>query len=243
MYEVAEPILASLPSKVDLTAQCPPVYNQAELGSCTANAIAGAIEFDLMKENARVFMPSRLFIYYNERVIENTITTDSGAQLRDGISSVRKQGVCPEDTWPYVINEFAQKPYRACYQDASTHLVTSYKKVSRNINQLKGCLVAGYPFVFGFTAYESFESLEVTKTGIVDLPKPNEEVVGGHAVMAVGYDDAQERFIVRNSWGSDWGMSGYFTMPYKYLLNENLSDDFWTIRMVEDNPAAANTNQ
>jgi len=190
-----------------------------------------------MKQSAPVFAPSRLFIYYNERVIENTVQTDSGAQVRDGMKTVHTQGVCPETTWPYVISEFAQKPYESCYKDALTHLSTSYKRVARNIDQMKACLADGYPFILGFTAYQSFESALVAQTGIMNMPGPKETVVGGHAVLAVGYDDAQSRFIVRNSWGADWGMAGYFTMPYAYLLNEQLSSDFWTIRLVSDNPA------
>jgi C1A family cysteine protease len=97
---------------------------------------------------------------------------------------------------------------------------------------MRGCLAAGYPFVFGFTVYQSFESADVARTGRVELPRPGEGVVGGHAVMAVGYDDLAERFVVRNSWGTGWGKRGYFTMPYAYLTQSSLADDFWTIRAV-----------
>jgi len=96
------------------------------------------------------------------------------------------------------------------------------------------CLAEGYPFVFGFTVYESFESPAVAKTGVLDMPKPQEKTLGGHAVMAVGYDDKAKRFLVRNSWGSDWGLKGYFTIPYDYLDSRNLADDFWTIRAMEE---------
>jgi C1A family cysteine protease len=92
----------------------------------------------------------------------------------------------------------------------------------------------GFPFVFGFTVYDSFESDQVAKTGILNMPKPDEPEVGGHAVMGVGYDDAKKRLLVRNSWGADWGMKGYFTMPYDYVASRDLSDDFWTIRKAED---------
>jgi C1A family cysteine protease len=231
-YAASRTVLAQLPPKVDLTGNCPPVYDQGELGSCTANAIAGAFQFELMKQNATVFMPSRLFIYYNERVIENTVHSDSGAQIRDGMNTVSNTGVCSEIEWPYVINEFSQKPFATCYQDALTHLVTSFHSVNRDINQMKGCLAEGYPFVLGFTVYQAFESQQVAQSGVLNLPQSGEAVMGGHAVLAVGYDDSQSRFIIRNSWGSDWGTSGYFTMPYDYLLNENLSSDFWTIRLV-----------
>ncbi len=238
VYAAPSTILKKLPATVDLRQQCPSVYDQGQLGSCTANAIAGAFEFEAKKQNtANDFMPSRLFIYYNERTIEHTVNTDSGAQIRDGIKSINQQGVCPEKMLPYNIDKFTQKPSQACYDAALKHQLTSYHRVTRTLSQMKACLADGYPFVFGFTVYESFESAAVAKTGKLNLPKKTESVVGGHAVMAVGYDDKTTRFIVRNSWGNSWGLNGYFTMPYDYLLNENLSDDFWTIRLIEDNPA------
>jgi C1A family cysteine protease len=224
--------LKVIPPKVDLTPQCPPVYDQGQLGSCTANAIAGAIEFDLMKEKKPDFPPSRLFIYYNERVIEHTVNSDSGAMIRDGIKSVAKQGDAPETEWPYDITKFTVKPPANVYNDAKKHTAVQYQSVTQDLTQMRGCLASGYPFVLGFTVYQSFESQEVAQTGVVPMPSSNEQTVGGHAVLAVGYDDSQQRFIVRNSWGADWGMKGYFTMPYAYLTQSNLSDDFWTIRLV-----------
>lgn len=237
-FKAPQGFVKALPPKVDLRKQCPTVYDQGQLGSCTANAIGAAFEFELMKQHgASVFTPSRLFIYYNERVIEHSVNSDSGAQIRDGIKSVNKQGACPETMWPYNIAKFAQKPNAAAYSDALKHLVQSYQAVARSLNQMKACLAAGYPFVFGFTVYESFESEQVAKTGKLNMPQSTEKVVGGHAVLAVGYDETSKRFIVRNSWGSNWGMAGYFTIPYAYLLDANLSDDFWTIRVIMDNPA------
>jgi C1A family cysteine protease len=232
-------ILAKLPKSIDLSSGCPPVYDQGDLGSCTANAIAGAFEFELKKQKAPDFMPSRLFIYYNERVIEHTVNTDNGAQIRDGIKTVNKQGVCPEKSWPYNVGEFTQKPHSSCYTEALKHQVLTYQRVPRDINHMKGCLADGYPFVLGFSVYDSFEGSEVAKTGILNMPKKTEKLIGGHAVLATGYDDASKRFMIRNSWGTDWGKKGYFTMPYDYLLDSNLSDDFWTIRIVEVNPVPA----
>lgn len=208
------------------------IANFTLVHNCTANSIAGAVEFDLMKENKNAFMPSRLFIYYNERSMEGTVDSDSGAQIRDGVKSVAGQGDCPEELWPYDINKFADKPPQTCYDEAVKHKAVQYQRVIRDLNQMKGCLASGYPFVFGFAVYQGFESQEVAQTGHASMPSPGEQAIGGHAVLAVGYDDSQNWFIVRNSWGTGWGMNGYFTLPYAYLLNENLSDDFWTIRVV-----------
>ncbi|MGA2107622.1 MAG: C1 family peptidase [Syntrophorhabdales bacterium] len=225
-------VLQQLPTSIDLRKQCPPVYDQGELGSCTANAIGAAMEFERMKQGFQDFMPSRLFIYYNERVIEGTVASDSGAQIRDGIKSVGAQGVCPESEWPYDVAQFATKPGPQCYADAIKDKAVLYQRLSYNLNQMKGCLASGYPFVFGFTVYDSFESQEVAKTGVAPMPQTGEQTLGGHAVLAVGYDDGQQRFIVRNSWGTGWGMEGYFTLPYAYLIDSNLADDYWTIRLV-----------
>jgi C1A family cysteine protease len=226
--------LASLPASVDLRQQCPKeVYDQGQLGSCTANAIAGALEFEQMKQGLKTFTPSRLFIYYNERVIEHTVNTDSGAQIRDGIKSVGSIGAPPETDWPYDVSKFAERPPQVpAYKQAPLGKALQYQRVPQVLNQMKGCLASGYPFVYGFTVYESFESDQVAKTGAVPIPAAGEKVLGGHAVVAVGYDDTSQRFISRNSWGAGWGMAGYFTIPYAYLTDGNLADDFWTVRLV-----------
>jgi len=221
-----------LPTSVDLRSECPPVYNQLQLGSCTANGIAGAIEFDQRKQGTREFTPSRLFIYYNERVMEGTVDQDSGAQVRDGIKSVATLGAPPESDWPYVPNDFAEKPPTSAYADAKQDLVTVYSRVAQNLAQMQGCLAEGYPFVFGFTVYESFESEAVADSGIVPMPESGEASIGGHCVLAVGYDSAKRQFIIRNSWGVDWGLKGYCMMPFEYLLSAQLASDFWTIRTV-----------
>ena len=232
LYAAPPGFLSDLPPYTDLRAHCPGVYNQGELGSCTANAIAGAIEFDRMKQKLPDFVPSRLFIYYNERVIEGTVSFDSGAMLRDGIKSVASLGVCPEAEWPYVISKFAERPPAKAYEDAETDRAVSYQSLIQDLNQMKGCLASGYPFIFGFTVYESFESHAVAQTGHAPMPGPMERALGGHAVMAVGYDEASQTFLVRNSWGTAWGIGGYFTLPYTYLIQPGLAKDLWTIRLV-----------
>ena len=233
-YAVSKRAIAKLLPHVDLRTGCPIVYDQGQLGSCTANAIGGAHQFEQIKlvGGVKAFIPSRLMIYYDERAMEGTIGSDSGAQIRDGMKSVAVQGVCPETMWPYNIKKFTTKPTPACFVEGKKHLVTSYMRVLQTLDQMKGCLAAGFPFVFGFSVYESFESAQVAKTGIVPMPGKNESCLGGHAVMAVGYDDPTKRFIVRNSWGTGWGMAGYFTIPYQYLTNINLASDFWTVRLV-----------
>ncbi|MGD0537999.1 MAG: C1 family peptidase [Verrucomicrobiota bacterium] len=229
---IAKP-LRKLPPAVDLRQGCSPVENQGQLGSCTANALVGNLEFLEKKAGHLVADLSRLFVYYNERVVEGTVNEDAGAALRDGVKTLVKQGVCREVTWPYKIAAFKLKPSPASFREAADHQVTSYHRVL-TLKEMRMCLAEGYPFVFGFTVYESFESPEVAKTGVLNLPQPKEKSLGGHAVCAVGYDDASSRFLIRNSWGADWGAGGYFTMPYAYLDDRNLADDFWTIRMFEN---------
>jgi len=218
-----------LPAAVDLRPTCSPVEDQKALGSCTANALVGALEFLERKDGVSFTNLSRLFVYYNERVIERSVSSDSGAQLRDGIKTLAKQGVCSEKKWPYTIARFKNKPTQTCYTEASMHKITSYQRV-QTLDDMRACLAAGFPFVFGFTVYESFESNQVAQTGVVPMPSPSEGVLGGHAVVAVGYNDADKRFIVRNSWGKKWAQKGYCTMPYAYLSNPQLAGDMWTIR-------------
>ncbi len=232
MFGAVRPVPPTLPPRVDLRPNCSVVEDQGSLGSCTGNALAGAIEVLERKNKVPFVDASRLFIYYNERVIEGTVKSDSGAMIRDGIKTLKKQGVCSEKKWPYIVSKFAVKPSAACYKEALQHQITAYHRIV-TVDEMRTCLAEGFPFVFGFTVYESFESQEVAKTGVVNMPQPAERAIGGHAVLGVGYDDAEKRFIVRNSWGTSWGLQGYFTMPYEYLADRNLSDDFWTIHKGE----------
>lgn len=224
---------SALPDAVDLRNQDAPVYNQGSLGSCTGNAIGAMFQFVNKKSAGQDFIPSRLFIYYNERKMMGTVNRDSGAYLRDGIKSIAKKGVCKETTWPYDITKFKNKPVAEAYAEALNHQAIQYQRISSNMTGMMQCLADGYPFVFGFTIYESFYSDTVRKTGVMSMPVKTEKRHGGHAVMAIGYDKVKRHVIVRNSWGNWWGDKGYFYMPFDYIDNSNLADDFWTLRKVE----------
>ena len=237
-YLYAAPVktLQTLPPKVNLTKTCPVVYNQGHLGSCTANALGAAFQFCKIRDKKPDFIPSRLFLYYNERVMINTVFSDSGAFIRDGIKSLNKDGICPEVDWTYddqsnIDSKFTQKPPTKCYSKARKNQVLSYQRINLNLISLKGCLAEGYPFTFGFTVFDSFYTM---KNGMMPMPDISKETIhGGHAVLAVGFDETKQAVLVRNSWGAAWGKKGYFWMPYAYITNSQYCNDFWTIRTTE----------
>jgi C1A family cysteine protease len=248
-FSAPRSVLQSLPPSYDLTIANPlinfPIYDQGQIGSCTANALAAAVEFDrLNRGQAPDFMPSRLFLYYNERQLEGSVASDSGAYIRDGVKTLNQIGICPEADWPYVptppITEGgpfpvgskpATQPSQQAYNDAANHTITSYQALQQTLSQLQGALVSGFPFVFGFSVYESWYSTEST---VLPLPSASDSQVGGHAVMAVGYDNSTTLFKFRNSWGADVGEAGYFYMPYSYITDPDLANDFWVINAVKD---------
>ena len=228
-----------LPSKIDLREKCPPIQDQSSLGSCTANALAAAFEF----ADETKFTPSRLFIYFNERMLENSIDTDSGAKISDGVRTLQKYGVCPETEWGYDISKFTVKPPKSAYMEALKHKAISVSNIAQNSHSMKSVLASGLVFVVGIAVYESFESEAVAKSGVVPLPnKKTENLLGGHAVVVVGYDDDLKVWIMRNSWGVDWGQKGYFTLPYQYLLDPDLSSDLWNIAKIQDSTAGVLAN-
>jgi C1A family cysteine protease len=183
-----------------------------------------------------MFMPSRLFIYYNERLLEGSVDSDSGAMIRDGIKAMNRWGVCPEEQWQYGSDNLFKKPDKAAYDHALHHRIKEYLRLENgDLESMRTCLASGFPFVFGFSVYDSFETEEVARTGMMPMPDDSETLQGGHAVLAVGYDDDRELIKVRNSWGEGWGDNGYFYMPYKFITNPDLADDFWTIRFIQKN--------
>jgi C1A family cysteine protease len=214
-----------LPSKVDLRSKFQPVFDQGDIGSCTANALCGLIGYD-----QPTMKGSRLFLYYNERMIEGTTLSDDGAYLSDGIVSLQKYGICQETEWPYDTTKFAIKPTNQCYTNALHHIAQQVQNIQNDMAHMKTSLVNGNPFVVGIDVYSSFESAKVAKTGMVPMPTPRDIILGGHAVVCVGYDDSKQVWIMRNSWGTSWGDKGYFYLPYLYLLDSSLSSDLWCIK-------------
>lgn len=223
-----------LPEKVDLRPFCPKkVYDQKNIGACTACAVAAAIEFDRIKQKLNpIFTPSRLFIYYNTRILEGTVQEDAGASLRDTMKSVSSYGAPSEILWPYIESKFMQKPSSQAYKDGLRHKILKYMSVEQTLAHIKGCLVEGYPIVLGISIYESFETPEITKSGIIPMPKADETLLGGHAIFLCGFNDKTKTYLGRNSWGQKWGQAGHFEIPYDYILDPDLASDFWTVRLV-----------
>ncbi len=223
---------APIPATSDLRSAMPAVVDQGNLGSCTANAIAAAFQYDQIKQKIAAFPASRLFVYYNERLLEGTVNYDSGAYIRDGIKTLNTYGVCAETAWPYVVSQYRTKPNTAAYTAAKLHTALSYYAVPVTTADIKSAVAAGFPVTIGFTVYSSFMSAATANTGVMTLPTKYEQVLGGHAVLIVGYDDVKQRFIVRNSWGTNWGDKGYFYMPYAYVTTARLND-LWVVSSVK----------
>lgn len=237
----------SLPSSVDLRGQCPPVYDQGRINSCTANVLAAAVDYSRRKHRqGEEFEPSRLFIYYVERLLQGQVPNDVGASMRDGIRAVAKHGVAPEPLWAYDDTPAsspggpwpdgakpAQRPPDAAFAVAVQFEVLSYRRLRNELTQMKACLAEGYPFSLGIDVYPSFMSGPKQQATVTPLPGPDEQSVGGHAVLAVGYDDARQWLVCRNSWGPGQADGGYFYLPYAYLEAHERVGDAWSIRTVE----------
>lgn len=235
MYHLNTPMTSSvqLPAVVDLrtTPYIPAVYDQGELGSCTANATANLLRFALAREKKYVFNPSRLFIYYSTRALEGTVSQDSGCYVRDLMKELAVYSACDEGHWPYNISQFAVRPTPAAYNAANTHKSSfQYQSVIQNLAVIKAALFNQHPIILGIQVYESFESPAVTATGVVPLPNKNtESYLGGHCVGLFGYDDTRMAALAMNSWGTSWGEKGFFWLPYPYLTDPTLASDLWAI--------------
>ncbi len=206
------------------------IEDQGSLGSCTGNSSTSALEITLGID----YQLSRLMAYYNARVIDGSVNYDDGAYIRSAIKGLVKVGVSTEDLWPYIISKFRTKPSAKAFDDAKARLAVSGKLVYERVStlvQVKTALAQRNPVVFGFVVPESFEDLPASC--LLSLPKRDEAILGGHAVVAVGYNDkVKVPYIwVRNSWGPTWGLKGYFKMTQDWFTDSRrLVDDLWVIR-------------
>jgi hypothetical protein len=219
-----------VPDKVDLRQYCTTVENQGQIGSCTANATVGAIEYLYKKRDGQSPDLSRLFVYFNARRIRGTVYMDAGSQICDAMASVLSFGVCCEDIWPYNVNAFMMEPSPAAYQEAKLHEAMQYSRVD-GIEGAITALASGFPVVFGTILPERCYA-EAEKTGLVPTPT-GEEIAnvqgGGHCMLIVGYDKPRKMLIVRNSWGESWGDRGYCQIPFEGLAKSSRPEDFWII--------------
>lgn len=207
------------------------VENQGQLGSCTGNAATTALEVALKLGPMQL---SRLMAYFNARDLEGTVGYDAGATIRSVIKGLMKTGACEETTWPYKTSRFKAKPSPAAYSEAKEFVKMAkddglvYKRVL-TLNGVLTAIASGSPVVFGFVVPESFNDLP--SSGIQPLPKKGERILGGHAVVADGYNIEKKYVWVRNSWGEDWGLNGYFRMPFAWFTDpRRLVDDMWLIQ-------------
>jgi C1A family cysteine protease len=228
-------VIPELPPKFDLLDRCPPIQDQLTLGSCVGHGTSFAVQMARRHQGATPdFTPSRLFIYYGARVIEGTSAQDCGCEIRDAFKVVANLGAPPEDDWPYDISRYADQPTDQAFTDAKLDVAVQYMSVPQELTAIKAAIYQGLPVVMGFTVYESFQSNEVARTGVMPIPQPSERVEGGHCVAWVGWDDDSKMFLTRNHWGTAWGQKGYFEMPYTIALDPDMSSDFWCLQKIND---------
>ncbi|PSB17248.1 peptidase C1 [Phormidesmis priestleyi ULC007] len=222
-----------LPPKADLRLYMTPVENQGGSNSCTANAVAGAYEYLANRLLGKSEDVSRLFIYYNARELDGDSSQDEGTYLKSCVKVLRKYGACSENTWSFDLNQILEQPHKQAYAEAANFIVEEAARVDVDLHAMQSCLADGYPFAFGLQLFSSFQ--QAGSDGLVPMPDPdNEKHDGGHAMLCVGYSDPDQVFIVRNSWGDEWGEHGYCYIPYDYMTKPELNGDCWTIRQVSD---------
>lgn len=220
----------TLPTSVDLRSLCPVVYDQGQEGSCTANAGVAA---RVMLLGISSLLLSRAFLYYESRKLEGTTNSDSGAALRDMCRAAQSYGICEEKYMPYATTSYRTAPTTTAIKNAIKYKIKSYTRLSTMADIKNMVALNKKPVVIGMDVFESMESDVVAKTGKLPMPATNEQLLGGHAVLIVGYVDtaptatnsSKGYFIVRNSWGENWGDKGYFYMPYEYFTQYTF--DYW----------------
>ncbi len=222
-------LAAPPPARIDLRDELAHIQNQHQLDSCTANALAAAHELVLRREGRHVNALSRLFIYWNARAIEHDLDEDDGITIRDGVHGMRRHGVCPEEAWPYLAARVLDRPDERAFEAARDHRIDDAEKVHIELDAMRAALASHEPIVFGIQLFKSFEG--GGNHGRIAVPRPAEEKhIGGHTMVAVGYDDRERTFLVRNSWGTDWGERGHCFLPYEYVTSHRFTDEAWVLR-------------
>lgn len=197
-----------------------PIEDQLHLGSCTGQAVVGAYELMLKKQFPDQFIDlSRLFVYYNARLLEGNVDEDQGAYVKDAIKAVYKYGICSEDLWPYDVELFALPPSITSYEDASLRTIKNYYKVE-GLKNILDAVNAEYPVVASMQVYSNFDNFVTTTNFVLPMPTKTDDLLGGHAVVIVGYDLLKKLILCRNSFGVDWGLEGYFWIPFDYIATE-----------------------
>lgn len=217
----------------DLRPRCPPVYDQANTNGCVAHATAFQLQYARTIEGLPNFVPSRLFVYWNARAIESCTNQDEGCEIRDAIKGLATLGAPPETDWPFDTSKVCVRPTVQSFTDASTDKIIEYSSVVQTFDTIVLCLAAGFPVSFGSSVFAAIDSDAVAATGDIPMPASTDAPEGGHAMAIVGSLPERKAFIIRNSWGEDWGNHGYGTMSYDYIMNPDLTDDLWIVRLVE----------
>lgn len=222
--------LPAAPTELDMRKYFSPIENQLDLNSCSANAFVGAIEM-LEKKSSKYMDESRLYLWYNTRLIEGIADKDEGVYIRDVPKALTRYGICKESTWPYDKKKWKNTPNDTAYSEGRSRKDFKYYAASRgDVGALKKILAQGYPVVFGMWCFPAFMDTAIMKTGILPEPKSGEKAEGGHAILAAGYSDSKSWIICRNSYGTLWGDSGWFYMPYSYY--EKWTFDPWVLTKV-----------
>lgn len=209
------------------------VEDQSSFSSCVGNASTDAVEFLYIRDGLPQPELSRMMLYYDARVSVGGFdaSDDSGCYIRDAMKALAKYGVATETIWPYVSANLSRAPSKTARRDAERRQIVEYVRCD-GLRQIKESLAAGFPVVGGFDVFDSMFSREVGRTGVVPLPLPGEDSIGGHAILLIGNDDPTEFFKFKNSWGPNWGDRGFGYLPYAYV-ERGLADDFWSARMIE----------
>jgi len=212
---------------INLKSKFPNVYDQGKIGSCTAIALCSIYEYDTTN-----FIGSKLFLYYNERLLINQTENDSGAYIKDGIECLKTYGICEEKYWKYTIDNLFKEPSKEAYNNAKNNYLIEGINIPNELEIIKYWLNKNEPIALSIAIYSNFMNFSSARTGKIGIPRENDKFIGGHAIVLCGYDENKKEFILRNSWGIYWGDNGYFYLPYDYITNKDLCNDLWIIRKI-----------